>query len=264
MSKTFEAAIDLGAKQVPMIRLVDVEMRKLVDTRAGLWLMILIGSVIVLVESAFVITAIVYGENPPWSYLLTSMATPLGLMLAVLGIMTVTSEWGQRTSLVTFVLEPHRMRVVIAKFLAGTLTAIVLLLFTIVFTASLTWLVGQINGIDPMWDVSRSMMLGFGLTQLTGFLIGFAFGMLIPNTPAAIVVFFLYRYVFPPLLGFAALLWDWFEPIEPWINLSAALAPLSTGTITNEETWHLISSFGFWVCLPLALGSVLLVRREIK
>ena len=36
----------------------------------------------------------------------------------MLGILAVTSEWGQRTALVTFTLEPHRGRIVIAKLVA--------------------------------------------------------------------------------------------------------------------------------------------------
>ena len=31
-----------------------------------------------------------------------------GFLLPVLGIMLVTSEWSQRTAMVTFTLEPHR------------------------------------------------------------------------------------------------------------------------------------------------------------
>ena len=37
-------------------------------------------------------------------------ATPQGFLLPVLGILLVTSEWGQRTALTTFALEPHRGR----------------------------------------------------------------------------------------------------------------------------------------------------------
>ena len=43
----------------------------------------------------------------------------LGYFLPVLLILMVTSEWSQRTGLTTFTLEPHRGRVVGAKFVAG-------------------------------------------------------------------------------------------------------------------------------------------------
>ena len=46
-----------------------------------------------------------------------------GLLLPVLGIMLVTGEWGQRTGMVTFTLEPSRSRVVLAKLVAGLLLA---------------------------------------------------------------------------------------------------------------------------------------------
>ena len=37
----------------------------------------------------------------------------------MLGILLVTSEWGQRTGMVTFTLEPHRGKVIAAKVVAA-------------------------------------------------------------------------------------------------------------------------------------------------
>ena len=44
----------------------------------------------------------------------------MNILLPVLGIMSVTSEWSQRTAMVTFTLEPSRSRFLAAKFV-GTL-----------------------------------------------------------------------------------------------------------------------------------------------
>lgn len=264
MSTFFEPTIDMTVPRVPLYRLIDVEMRKLVDTRAGLWLMILIGSVIVLVEALLVLTAVAYDEIAPWSFMFGVMATPLGLLLAVLGVMTVTSEWGQRTSLVTFALEPRRLRVVLAKLLAGLLATIVLLLFTIVFTAGLNVGHAALVGQSAMWDVTRTDLIAFGISHTTAFLLGFAFGMLIPNTPTALVAYFVFRFVVPNLLVAAGLIWEWFEPVVSWIHLEQALAEFFDGGIAQQETFHLLSALGLWVFFPLVLGSFLLVRREIK
>ena len=47
--------------------------------------------------------------------------------------MLVTSEWSQRTAMTTFALEPRRMRVIVAKMLAGvSLTAFVIVFALVV------------------------------------------------------------------------------------------------------------------------------------
>ena len=56
-----------------------------------------------------------------------------GFLLPVLGIMLVTSEWSQRTAMVTFTLEAHRGRVVTAKLVAGLLLALIV---SLIATAS--------------------------------------------------------------------------------------------------------------------------------
>ena len=44
----------------------------------------------------------------------------MGILLPVLGILLVTSEWSQRTAMVTFTLEPSRSRVIAAKFVVAS------------------------------------------------------------------------------------------------------------------------------------------------
>lgn len=264
MTTMLDPSINVAASKVPLHRLVDVELRKLVNTRAGLWLMILIGGVILLLEGVLVFTAIRFGEVMPWSYMFEAMVTPLGLLLAVLGVMTVTSEWGQRTSLVTFSLEPRRMRIVFAKLFAGLLATVLLLLFAFVLTAGLNVLQASVIGVDAVWDVQRATVLGYGLSHVSAFVLGFAFGMLIPNTPAALVAYFVFRFVVPGLLMGAGLLWEWFEPIVPWIHFSQALNGALDVAATSEEYGQLLTASLLWIVLPLVLGSILLVRREIK
>ncbi len=102
-----------------MSRLLRVELRKLVDTRSGRWLLIAIALI-----TATVITIFLFAAPPQeltYTNFVNATGTPQGVLLPILGILTVTSEWGQRTGLVTFTLEPHRGRVVVAKLLAVVL-----------------------------------------------------------------------------------------------------------------------------------------------
>ncbi len=104
-----------STSRVPFGRLIRVELRKLADTRAGRWLLI---SIVALTLLVLVIQmAVVLGNDlhPTFVDFLQGTNTPMGILLPVLGVLSITSEWSQRTAMVTFTLEPSRMRVVLAK-----------------------------------------------------------------------------------------------------------------------------------------------------
>jgi len=124
---------------VPLSRLLQVELRKLVDTRSGRWLLVGIA-----VLTAAVITVFLFAAPPEeltYSNFVTATGTPQGVLLPILGILTVTSEWGQRTGLVTFTLEPKRGRVAVAKLLA-----VLLLGLTAVLLALALAVIGNVLG----------------------------------------------------------------------------------------------------------------------
>src|SRR5690606_2903251 len=87
-----------------LARLTMVELRKLVDTRAGVWLMV----AIVLSCIGFA-TIQLFALDPAlrrFEIFFLGTLLPIGILLPVLGILTVTSEWSQRTALTTFALVP--------------------------------------------------------------------------------------------------------------------------------------------------------------
>ena len=83
-----------GTARVPFARLVSVELRKMWDTRAGLWLL---GSIVV-VTAAFMLIFFFVADSQDRSFenFIGFAATPQGFLLPVLGILLVTQEWGQR------------------------------------------------------------------------------------------------------------------------------------------------------------------------
>jgi ABC-2 type transport system permease protein len=105
----------------PLARLVLVELRKAVDTRAGRWLLVLI----VLVAMAGAILTGVTGSAGDRNlvHVLGATSQLVAVLLPVLGILLVTAEWSQRTALTTFTLVPRRDRVIAAKAAAGVLLA---------------------------------------------------------------------------------------------------------------------------------------------
>jgi ABC-2 type transport system permease protein len=112
-----------GADRRPGLgRLTLVELRKMTDTRAGFWLLV---STALLTVAVVVIAGFEMEEQERTLKNFVGIATvPLSLLGPVVGILLVTSEWSQRTSLITFTLVPHRARVLVAKLLAGGALAV--------------------------------------------------------------------------------------------------------------------------------------------
>ena len=88
-------------------RLTFVELRKMVDTRAGFWLQ-LTTAVFTL---AIVILFCIFGETEDLIFrdMFALAILPASILLPIIGILLVSSEWSQRTALITFTLVPQRL-----------------------------------------------------------------------------------------------------------------------------------------------------------
>lgn len=253
-----------GTRAIPLSRLVSVELRKMVDTRAGLWLLISTGLVTALVLVIQLWVAVANDLSLDFGDFMVGMNTPMGIFLPVLGILVVTQEWGQRTALVTFVQVPSRMTVMGAKFLATMLMAGAAVVIGLALAALANVLYGVLSSADTVWQVSAGDVGRYFLLHAIGLSTGFAFGTLFLNTAFAIVVYFVYSFVLPPLLGLGALLIGWFGDIQPWIDFNAAQQPLIEGGVTGSQWAHLFVSGLLWLALPLALGLWRVLRAEVK
>jgi len=243
---------------VPMSRLLRVELRKLVDTRSGRWLLIAIG-----VLTAAVITVFLFAAPPQeltYSNFVTATGTPQGVLLPVLGILTVTSEWGQRTGLVTFTLEPRRGRVVVAKVMAVLLLAMAAVLVAFGLAAIGNALGSGLQDGDGDWTFGLSGFRDILVLQLLGALQGLALGMLIMNTAGAVVTYF----ALPAVVGILAGTVQSFREVAEWVDINTASIPL-TAHETDSGVWaRLAVASLIWVVLPMALGWFRLLHRELK
>ena len=101
----------------------------------------------------------------------------------------------------------------------------------------------------------------FFALQLIGIVQGFAFGMLLMNTAAAIVLY----YVIPIAWNLLFSMVDSLEQVAPWLDLNTAMAPTFNQQTFQAADWaHIAVSGTIWVLLPLAFGLVRLLRREVK
>lgn len=251
-----EGRLDIsGTKPVSLATLVKVEIRKMWDTRAGLWLLIAIAAITLIVLTIFWFAAD-QNERTIFSFL-GVMGTPQGMLLPVLGILLVTQEWGQRTGMVTFTLEPHRGKVIAAKILAATVFGIAAVALAFVF-GSLGAAIG--GAAEPFANYGVDDVFKLLLMQVVNVLIGIAFGLMFLNSPAAIVSYF----VLPTAIAIVTNLVSWLRDIAPWID-GSAMEPLYEGAHMSGENWGQLATYiAFWMVLPLAIGLWRVMRAEVK
>jgi ABC-2 type transport system permease protein len=262
---TLGHGLDLSTTEaIPFSRLVRVELRKTADTRAGRWLLISIAALTALVLVIQLSVVLAQDLVVDFRDFAAAMNTPMGILLPVLGIMAVTSEWSQRTAMVTFSLEPSRSRVIAAKFSATVLIAVAAIVIGMLLSVLANLLYGAVSGQPVVWDVGVLDVFYFFLLHLFGMATGFAFGTLFLNTPAGIVVYFVYSFVLPGLFQLGAALMDWFSKVQPWIDFANAQNPLIDGSIAGKEWGQLVVSGLIWLVLPLAVGVWRVLRAEVK
>jgi ABC-type transport system involved in multi-copper enzyme maturation permease subunit len=249
---------------VPFGRLVSVELRKLADTRAGRWLLISIAALTLLVLIIQMSVVLAQDLHPKFLDFLQGMNTPMGILLPVLGVMSVTSEWSQRTAMVTFTLEPSRVRVVGAKLASILIISVAALAIGLVLGSLANVLYGALSGNTVVWGSVGKYAVYYLLLYVFGMATGFAFGALFLNSPAGIVVYFVYSFVVPGLLVLGGQLMDWFENVRPWIDFNNDQNDLIDGTIHGTGWPHLVVSGLLWMVLPLAIGVWRIRRAEVK
>jgi ABC-2 type transport system permease protein len=256
--------IDVGSTpHVPLSRLVKVELRKSYDTRAGIWLLGITAFLAAAVMVIVLIVVLVQDEPITLNDFVGVANFISGFLLPVLGIMLVTSEWSQRTAMVTFTLEPHRGRVVLAKLVAGLLLALIVSLIA-TLSALVVNAVYSVASGGGDWHFGLLELLGFLLTQVIAMLTGFAFATLLLNTAAAIVVYFAYSFLVPTVFALAAQFLGWFGNVQPWIDFTQAQSPLIDASMTGEDWVHLLVSGLIWLAIPVALGLRRILRAELK
>jgi ABC-type transport system involved in multi-copper enzyme maturation permease subunit len=235
-------------------RLAGVELRKSADTRAGFWLL----ATIVLLAVAVVTLTLVFGDEDEQnlSSLVSGAVQVISLVLPVLGILLVTSEWSQRTGLTTFALVPQRERIIVAKTIGATILALCAVAACVVVSA----LGLAIAGGD--WNLSLGELGRYTLFELIKVLGGVAFGLAFMNSALAIVMYFVIPIGWS-ILGETIHALD--KPAN-WLDLDRPISILadSTATMTGTTWGQLATATAVWVGLVLVIGLVRLRRTELK
>lgn len=247
---------------IPLTRIVGVELSKMFNTRSGFWLMASIGIAALLATAATLLFA--PNDELTQESFSGAIGFPMAVILPMVAVLSVTSEWSQRSGLTTFTLVPHRGRVIGAKLLA-TLTIAVASMVLALAVGAVGNLVGSaIAGVDTVWDLTFMDFTMIVLANALGMLIGFMLGVLLRNSPAAIVGYFVISFVLPGLFLLLSNTQAWFEDAWPWVDFNYAQGALFNGPLSVSEWAHLGVTGLFWLAIPLAVGLRIVVRSEVK
>lgn len=250
-------------RPIPTTRLVTIELRKMFNTRSGFWLLVSIGVLSVVATGAVLIFA--PDSEIAYENFAAAIGFPMSVILPMIAILGVTSEWSQRSGLTTFTLVPSRGRIIWAKAFATFVVGVVSMAVAFAVGAVGNLLGSTVMGLDAVWDVSLAAAAQIVLGNLVGMAIGFTLGVVLRNSAAAIVGYFVVSLVLPGILALLAQVRSWFADLQPWIDWNfTQVALFENDTDTVREWAMLASTTGIWIALPLVIGLLFLRRSEVK
>lgn len=243
-------------------RLLAVELRKMFDTRSGFWLLASVAITATIATAA----TIVFAPEDQLTYeaFASAVGFPMAVILPMIAILSVTSEWSQRTGLTTFTLVPNRGRVIGAKLTCAVGIGVVSMLVAAAIGAVGNVVGTAVAGVDTTWNVSVEEFAYIVLANVLGLLVGFMLGVVIRSSPGAIVGYFVYSLVLPGASSALAEFQEWWRENGPWLDFNYASSRLFEGSMTGEHWAQLGVAASFWLVLPLVVGLVLVMRTEVK
>lgn len=251
----------LNLDQAPSVgwaRLVKVELRKATDTRGSIGLFIAIGIITVITLSITMWAGRDSGASLAAMY--QAAYNPQVILIPIVAILTVASEWTQRTTLTTFTQEPRRMRVMGAKTAAILILGLAMVATTVVLAMLAHLASTAMAGTSADFGDAPLLTVNFLIQQLVFVLQGLALGALFLNVPIAIVAYVGFPVVMAILTMIGSL-----ENVLPWIDLTLATMPLNEANTLSSEEWAKVGvATFFWVGIPMILGLLRVSRKEIK
>lgn len=252
-----------------MKRLIAAEFSKLVTTRLWLWLLLASMAIAALYASlniGFADNTVTYplssaeGQQTLFA-VAAGAAKPLA---AVLGAIGLTSEFRHRTATATFLVTPHRGRVVAAKLVTyGTVTAGYGLAGTAVVTAiALPWL--SARGIDVSLagnGLPATIAGGIAVTAVYG-LIGVGLGALLRDQVATVVGLLIYLYVVETVVTQIPAFADWAMYLPGPAGSAVTGIALTTQEFLTQWQGAVVLA-GYGIAFALA-GNSFTMRRDIS
>jgi hypothetical protein len=226
----------------------------MVDTRAGFWLQL---AVLGLTITVVVLAAVTDGaEDHTLRAILEAAVWPAYILLPVVGILLVTSEWSQRTTLITFALVPNRWRVLAAKALAGLVLSMAALVVCLALAGLATAIAAP--GLAGTWSLPGALLAQHAIFLGTAMIMGLGFGAMLLSSPLAIVLYFGLPIGWSALGSIDAL-----TPTARWLDGGRSLAPMPEHVMDATEWARAGTTLAVWMALPVLLGLWRIARNEV-
>jgi ABC-2 type transport system permease protein len=252
---TFDAPVAGALRRPSLTRLTAVELRKMTDTRSGFWLAL---AVIAITVVLVVIVGLVGdAKDQTLREMLNVAVQPASVLLPVMGVLLVTSEWSQRTTLITFTLVPHRSRVVVAKLAASVLLSLAALV--VAFAVAVLGTAIAAPDAADVWSLPAGLLGQIVVTLTTGMMGGVAFGAVLLASAPAIVALFAMPLVTGALGSIHAL-----EGAAEWLDPTRSLAPMTDHVMNATEWGRAGTTLALWLALPIAIGLWRIARSEVS
>jgi ABC-2 type transport system permease protein len=238
-----------------LTRLTAVELRKMTDTRAGFWLQLVIVALTVVVVG--IVCLVGHERDHTLRDLLDVGVQPANVLLPVMGVLLMTSEWTQRTTLITFTLVPHRSRVLVAKLVAAVVLSLAAL--AVAFAVAAVGTAIAALSVADAWALPVGQLGQIVVVLATGMIGGVAFGaVLLASAPALVALFAL------PLATGALGSIHALEGVAKWVDSTRSLAPM-TDHVMNATEWARVGvTLAVWMLLPVLIGLWRIARSEVS
>ncbi|GAB3069787.1 ABC transporter permease [Phycicoccus sp. Root101] len=194
------------------------------------------------------------------------------LLLLVIGVMQIGSEYRHKTITSTLLSVPKRVRVMGAKVIAllgiGAIYGLISLVASVVAGA----IVLNARGFEafPSSGVFRTLALSLLVLGLWA-LIGLGAGILIPNQVAALLISVGVAWIVEPIAGVLLGLWDWGrEHIVEYLPTAASQAIINGVTqggpnaAPRLEWWAAALVLAAYAAVLAGLGSLRTIRSDIS
>jgi len=234
-------------------RLTRVELRKMTDTRAGFWL--LVAAVVLTVVAVAIRAVIGDAEDHTFRSVLNIGLQPTAVLLPIAGLLLVTSEWSQRTGLITFTLTPMRSRILAAKLIASVVLVLAMLAVVLVAVVAAVLIADPGTGA---WGDSGAMIGQAAVYFVTGVIGGVAFGAALLASAPAIVAYFALPTAWAALVSLPFL-----DGLAPWVDTIRAIGPMSEEVLSATQWAQAGTTLILWMVAPLLIGIYRITRREV-
>jgi ABC-2 type transport system permease protein len=238
-----------------LARLTAVELRKMTDTRAGFWLVLATAAL-----SAVAVAILGFAgdaDDHALRDMLSVAMAPVVVLLPVVGILVVSSEWSQRTSLLTFTLVPHRSRVLAAKLAAGIVLSLAMLQIGLAIALLGTAIAD--SGVAGTWSLPPWMIGQTTIYVVTAMISGIAFGAMLLSSAPAIVLYFVLPLAWTAVGSLAFL-----EGAARWLDSARSLSPMTEELMSSTQWARAGTTLAVWMLLPLLIGLWRVTRGDVR